>query len=44
MFFGFLRPGEVVVPNDTGFDPSVHLAYGDVRVDKNVEPTSRKCR
>ena len=33
-FFGFLCTGEVVVPSDTGYDPAVHLSYGDVKVQK----------
>ena len=33
-FFGFLRAGELTVPNDSAFDPSVHLAWGDLAVDK----------
>ncbi len=37
-FFGFLRSGEVVVPSDRGFDPSVHLGYGDVRADSRARP------
>ena len=37
-FFGFLRAGEVVIPSDSSFDPSVHLAQGDVRVDSVVCP------
>ncbi len=32
-FFGFMRTGELIVPSDTGFDASVHLAWGDVVVD-----------
>ena len=32
-FFGFLRSGEVVVPSDSGYDPAIHLSWGDVRVD-----------
>ena len=38
-FFGFLRSGEVVIPTDSAFDPTTHLAYGDVRVDSTVSPT-----
>ena len=38
-FFGFLRVGEAVVPSDSGFDPAVHLAYGDVRVDNRIQPS-----
>ena len=37
-FFGFLRSGEVVVPTDSGYDKTVHLSYGDVRVDSTVNP------
>ena len=37
-FFGFLRVGEVVIPSDSSFDPSVHLAQGDVRVDSVTRP------
>ena len=38
-FFGFLRVGEVVVPSDSAFDPSVHLLVADVSVDSHSEPT-----
>ena len=38
-FFGFLRAGEIVVPSDVSFDPAVHLAYGDVRVDNQSSPS-----
>ena len=37
-FFGFLRAGELTVPNDSAFDPSVHLAWGDLAVDKPENP------
>lgn len=37
-FFGFLRAGEVVIPSDTAYDASVHLSYGDVRVDCYQNP------
>ncbi len=37
-FFGFLRSGEVVVPSDSGFDATVHLAYGDVKLDNVASP------
>ena len=37
-FFGFLRSGEVVVPSDSGYDPSVHLSFGDVRLDSTTDP------
>ena len=37
-FFGFLRPGDVVAPAETQFDPSVNLVCGGVRVDSIVDP------
>ena len=37
-FFGFLRAGEVVVPSESEYDPSVHLSQGDVRVDSKSSP------
>ena len=38
-FFGFLRVGEIVVPSDSGFDPSWHLGVADVSVDNHACPT-----
>ena len=38
-FFGFLRVGEVVVPSDSAFDPSVHLSAADISVDSRSSPT-----
>ncbi len=37
-FFGFLRAGELTVPDDSSFDPSVHLCWGDLAVDNPVDP------
>lgn len=37
-FFGFMRAGELTVPSETGFDASVHLAWGDVAVDDPSSP------
>ena len=37
-FFGFLRAGEVAIPSDSSFDPSVHMAQGDVQVDSVTCP------
>ena len=34
-FFSFLRVGEVVVPSDSAFDPSIHLTAKDVSVDSH---------
>jgi hypothetical protein len=38
-FFGFLRAGEMTVPNDTQFDPAVHLCLTDIAVDNPVNPS-----
>ncbi len=38
-FFGFLRSGEVVVPGESGFDSTVHLAHGDVKVSSYEDPS-----
>jgi len=38
-FFGFLRAGEVVVPSDSAFDPSIHLSCRDISVDSHSTPT-----
>ena len=32
-FCGFRRSGELVVPSQSAYDPSVHLSYSDVMVD-----------
>jgi len=37
-FFGFLRSGEVVTPSDNEYDKTVHLSYGDVRINSTVNP------
>ena len=37
-FFEFLQSGEVVIPADSAFDPTAHLAYGDVREDSTTAP------
>ena len=36
-FFEFFRLGELL-PDSTSFDPAVHLAWGDVAVDSNINP------
>lgn len=38
-FHGFFRAGEITVPTVSGFDPSVHLAWGDVEVDDGARPS-----
>jgi len=43
-FFGFLRSGEIVVPKDNEYDETVHLSYGDVKVDSTVNPSYLEVR
>ena len=38
-FFGFLHVGELTVPSDSAFDPSMHLSWGDLAVDSPDNPT-----
>ena len=38
-FFGFLRAGELTVPNDKGYDPAVHLSRNDIALDNPRTPT-----
>lgn len=38
-FFGFFRAGEITVPTRTAFNPTVHLAWGDVASDDGQPPT-----
>ena len=37
LFFGFLRSGEVVVPSDLAYDSTVHLSFGDMRMDSATD-------
>ena len=41
-FFGFFRSGEITIPSVNSFDPSRHLAWGDVSLDSVLEPTTLK--
>ena len=38
-FHGFFRAGEITIPTMTGFDTTVHLAWGDVEVDDGTKPS-----
>ena len=38
-FFGFFRSGEITAPTESGFNPAVHLAWGDVGMDDSTPPT-----
>ena len=37
-FFAFMRVGEMAVPSDDSFDPSVHLSVEDIAVDDPSSP------
>ncbi len=37
-FFGFFRAGVITVPSRTAFDPSKHLAWGDIAIDNSAAP------
>ena len=41
-FFGFFHSGEITVPSLKSFDPSIHLAWGDVSLDNVLDPTMLK--
>ena len=38
-FFGFLRSGEITVPDASSYDPSVHLNFSDIAADIPHSPT-----
>ena len=39
-FFGFFRMGELTVPSQTAFDPTIHLTFSDIAVDSMVDTQS----
>ena len=41
-FFGFFRLGEITLPSVSSFDPSKHLAWGDVSIDSRECPKVMK--
>ena len=43
-FFGFFRSGEITVPSDSAFDPSIHLTPADVLVDSHESPSMLRIR
>ena len=38
-FFSFCRSGELTVPEGVTFDPASHLCYGDLSVNRKVDPS-----
>ena len=38
-FFAFLHVGAITVPNDTTYDPKVHLSVDDIAVNRVQQPT-----
>ena len=43
-YFGFFRMGEIAVPDDTPYDPAVHLSPGDIAVDSRLHPSMLQVR
>ena len=43
-FFGFLRSGEMTVPEGAQYDESTHLSFRDLAVDSRENPRSLKVR
>ena len=41
-FFGFFRVGKITAPSDRGFNPQIHLSFGDVAVDSPSAPSILK--
>ena len=37
-FFGFLRSGEITIPDASSYDPSVHLNFNDIAADNPTSP------
>ena len=43
-FFGFLRAGEMTVPDDGAYDSSVHLSFNDLAIDDSSAPSFVRVR
>ena len=43
-FFGFFLSGELTTPSKARFNPAIHLAWGDVAVDKRANPSNLSVR
>ena len=41
-YFGFFRFGEITLPSTTAFDPTRHLAWGDIAMDNRLAPMMLK--
>ena len=39
-FFGFICSGEITIPSQSAYDPSVHLNFADVSVDNLTNPSN----
>ena len=37
-FFGFLRSGEITIPDASSYDPTVHLNFQDISIDNPNDP------
>ncbi len=43
-FFGFFRAGELTVPSDAAYDPTVHLNFEDIAMDSLTRPSGLQVR
>ncbi len=43
-FFGFMRSGEITLPEGNTFDEATHLGVGDLAVDSKMAPTTLRVR
>ena len=43
-FFGFLRSGEITIPDVSSYDPSVHLNFNDIAADNPNSPNIMQIR
>ena len=43
-FFGFLRSGEITIPDASAYDPSVHLNFNDIAADNPNSPKILRIR
>jgi len=43
-FFGFMRSGEITLPEGNTFDEATHLGVGDLAVDSKTAPTTLRVR
>ena len=40
LLFCFCKSGEVILENESNYDPTIHLSDGDLAVDNAINPTT----